>query len=152
MSNYVPEGGWSAVASSADGSKLVAGMNAGVIYTSTNSGATWVMNNVLDTAWTSLASSADGSRLIGTAMDIGSGSGVYTSQSIPSPRLNLTSSGGNLTASWLIPSTNFVLQQSPDLNSWGDMTNTPVLNLTNLQDEVALPLDNGSGFFRLKTP
>jgi hypothetical protein len=47
---------------------------------------------------------------------------------------------------------NFVLQQSSDLASWTDMTDTPALNLTNLQNEVVLSPTNGSGFYRLKTP
>ena len=51
-----------------------------------------------------------------------------------------------------MPSTNFVMQQSPDLCSWTDMTTTPVLNLTNLQNEVILPLTGSNGFYRLKTP
>jgi hypothetical protein len=32
------------------------------------------------------------------------------------------------------------------------VTNPPVLNLTNLQNQVTLPLSGGSGFYRLKTP
>jgi len=43
------------------------------------------------------------------------------------------------------------LQQSADLSNWTDLTNSPVLNLTNLQEEVVLSPINGSGFFRLKT-
>ena len=52
--------------------------------------------------------------------------------------------------SWLIPSQDFTLQQSPDLLSWTDVTNPPVLNLTNLQNQVTLPPLDGSSFFRLK--
>jgi hypothetical protein len=78
--------------------------------------------------------------------------GIYTSQITPTPQLNLTPSGGNLTASWIIPSTNFVLQQSADLSSWTDVTNSPALNLNDLQDEIVLSPTNGSGFYRLKTP
>jgi hypothetical protein len=68
--------------------------------------------------------------------------------------MNTTPANGNLTLSWIIPSTNFVLEQNLDLTStnWTDVTNMPVLNLTNLQDEVTLPLTNGSGFYRLATP
>ena len=51
-----------------------------------------------------------------------------------------------------MPSTNFVLQQSADLLSWTDVTNPPVLNLTNLQNQVTLPPSGSSGFYRLKTP
>jgi hypothetical protein len=32
------------------------------------------------------------------------------------------------------------------------MTNQPVLNLTNLQNEVMLSPSSSSGFYRLKTP
>jgi len=33
-----------------------------------------------------------------------------------------------------------------------DVTNPPVLNLTNLQNQVTLPPSGNSGFYRLKTP
>ena len=54
--------------------------------------------------------------------------------------------------SWIVPSTNFVMQQSSDLQNWSDMTNQPILNLTNLQDEVFLPPPGSNVFYRLKTP
>ena len=59
---------------------------------------------------------------------------------------------GNLTLSWIVPSTNLVLQQSADLSGWTNVTNLPVLNLTNLQNEVILSPTGSSGFYRLKTP
>jgi len=65
--------------------------------------------------------------------------------------VNVSPKNGNLKFSWTVPSTNFVVQQSPDLASWTDVTNAPVLNLTNLQNEVTLPPAGSSGFFRLKT-
>ena len=71
---------------------------------------------------------------------------------MPAPCLNLTSSSNNNSISWIIPSTNFMLQQSSDLTAWADVTNVPVLNLTNLQNQVTLPSSNASGFYRLKTP
>jgi len=54
--------------------------------------------------------------------------------------------------SWLIPSTNFVLQQNLDLTAtnWTDITNTHVLNLTNLQNQIFLPLPASNSFYRLK--
>ena len=79
-------------------------------------------------------------------------SSIYISQVDPSPQLNLASSGNHLTASWVIPSTNFVMQRSSDFSSWTDVTNLPVLNLTNLEEEVVLSPTNSSGFYRLKTP
>ncbi|MEI7807945.1 MAG: sialidase family protein [Verrucomicrobiota bacterium] len=60
---------WSSVASSADGTKLVAAAmddsaNAGWIYTSTNSGFTWTQTSApTNSYWVSVASSADGSKL-----------------------------------------------------------------------------------------
>ena len=74
---------WSSVASSADGTKLVATVGdtlsaSGYIYTSTDSGATWTAR---DSArqWVSVASSSDGTKLV-AANYAGSWSpGIYTS-------------------------------------------------------------------------
>jgi hypothetical protein len=80
------------------------------------------------------------------------GTGIHTLQSTPAPALNIAPTNGNLTLSWLVSSTNFEMQQSSDLLNWADMTNQPVLNLTNLQDEVILPPPGSNVFYRLKTP
>jgi hypothetical protein len=167
-----PATNWIALASSADGSRLaaVAGgrrslqnpVVTGPIYTSTNSGATWKSNNVPVHNWTSVASSADGCILVAADAGILStnvpgatvGGGIWTAQTPPGSSLNIAPTNGNLALSWTMPSTIFVLQQNPDLTTtnWADVTNPPVLNLTNLQDEVTLPMPAGSGFYRLKTP
>jgi hypothetical protein len=56
---------WKAIASSVDGRRMVAVVNNGFIYTSTNYGATWGQQaNSQSRAWTSVASSADGLRLV----------------------------------------------------------------------------------------
>ena len=56
---------WSVMASSADGTKLVAIANAAAIFTSTDSGMTWVSNTVSSTTpWKCIASSADGTKLV----------------------------------------------------------------------------------------
>ena len=155
VSNNVPDGVWDGVASSADGSRLVAvGQGNAEIYTSTNAGATWISNGVPSQIWYGVASSADGNKLVAVSV-FGTGSNpgnILTSYSTPSPQLNLTSSPANLTLAWTVPSTNFVLQQSADLSSWSPVTNPPVLNLTNLQNQVTLSPSNSTGFFRLKTP
>lgn len=57
---------WYSVASSADGAKLVAGVNGGQIYTSTDSGTNWTARAVSG-QWYSVASSADGTKLIAGA-------------------------------------------------------------------------------------
>jgi hypothetical protein len=158
---------WMAVAASADGSKLAAvgaesaPLNGGIgpgmakpIFTSTNSGATWKSNNV-PAHWKSIASSADGSKLVAAIEYFDEhliGGGIWTSQSKPTPSIQITPANNNLRLSWLVPSTNFVLQSSTDLSGWTDLTNQPALNLTNLQNEVFLPFSGSGGFFRLKTP
>src|SRR5215831_11463906 len=54
---------WQAIASSADGSKLVAVVSYGQIYTSTDAGMTWTPHES-SRNWYSVASSADGTKLV----------------------------------------------------------------------------------------
>ena len=69
----------------------------------------------------------------------------------PAPQLNVAATNNNLAFSWIVPSTNFVLQQNPDLTmaNWATVTNVPVLNLSNLQQQVSLAPSNNAGFYRL---
>ena len=62
---HAPTGNWQALAMSADGSKLVAAVYGGGIYTSTNFGGTWVSNSAPVTNWSGVASSADWGRVGG---------------------------------------------------------------------------------------
>jgi len=71
--NY-PNNLWMAVASSADGSKLVAAVYNGQLYTSTDFGVTWTARDS-NRAWYAVASSADGSKLVASA----NGGQLYTS-------------------------------------------------------------------------
>ncbi len=150
VSNNVPGGSWVSVACSADGNKLVAAAQQAApnIFTSTNSGGTWASDGVPDDTLNSVAGSADGNKSVAVAV---LGGGIYASQSTPAPQLKLTSSGSNFALSWIVPSAHFELQQNDNLNtaSWVTLTNTPVLNFTNLQDEIALLPTGGSSFFRL---
>lgn len=58
---------WRRVASSADGSKLVAAANSGYLYTSTDSGLTWTARATdASRFWYGVASSDDGSKLVAT--------------------------------------------------------------------------------------
>ena len=148
--NAAPTGYWNAIASSADGNKLVAA-SAYAIYCSADGGLTWKSNTVPDDYWNCVGSSADGNKLAATSSEDGD-EGLYISQSTPRPGLSLTPSNGNLTVSWTVPSTNFVLQHSSDLISWLDVTNTPALNLNNLQNQISLSPSNSSDFYRLVTP
>ena len=80
------------------------------------------------------------------------GGGIYTWQTTPHPVLNVTPSGANLLLSWIIPSQPFVLQENADLatTNWTDVASAPVLNLTNLQNQVTLPLSAAHRFYRLR--
>jgi len=65
---------WYGVASSADGSKLVAVVNRGQIYTSADSSVTWTPRGIA-TNWDDVASSADGTKLVAVVND----GQIYTS-------------------------------------------------------------------------
>ena len=140
---------WGSVAASADGRRMIA-VSYPSIYTSPDSGMTWVSNNAPGLSWSAAASSADGNVLYAAAYP----GGIYTLRTTPAPSLNLslTPANGSAGLSWTIPSTNFVLQQSPDLANWSGVTNASTLNPTNLQNQVTVPLTNNEGFYRLTTP
>lgn len=153
QSNSIPDAPgllypWPAM--SADGSRLAIAGYDGSIHTSTDFGATWVSNNIPSAYWESIAASADGTRLVAVA----NAGGIYAWQTTPAPGLHISTHSGNVMLSWLTPSTNFFLQQDPNLAAagWSDVTNVPALNFTNLNCEVTLPSANSSRFFRLKTP
>ena len=154
ITDSAPYTNWQCVASSADGTRLAAvyssGSNGG-IYSSTNSGTTWTSNSVVSQKWLAVAASADGNKLVGAPPNLSSG-GVYIWYCAPIPSINLLLTNGGFTLSWLVPATNFVLQSSCDLCGWTDLTNAPVLNFTNLQNEVTLSATNSNIFYRLKAP
>jgi photosystem II stability/assembly factor-like uncharacterized protein len=109
---------WQSIASSADGTNIIAGDN-GYVYTSTDSGNTWTQRTTSGSRyWRSMAASSDGTKIVGGAW----GDYIYTSttsgatwvaRTVPGIRnwISVTSSadGVNLTA-----------------YAWGD-TNTGVL-------------------------
>jgi len=129
---------------SADGTHwLIVGAQ---IFTSTNSGITWQTN--LDTAplWSAASMSADGSEV---ALLEG-GAGTWLGRETPSPRLQLRNQGSTLELSWLLSSTNFVLQETTDVTSdWVTVPISPALIFTNLQQEITLPVTTHNAFFRL---
>jgi hypothetical protein len=149
---------WQSVAVSADGNTIVAGgspiNNPCDVYVSTNFGVSWVSNTLSSDFFggyvLAVNSSADGGKFFASSL----GGLICSSQSIVAPQLKLASLTCNLNLSWIVPSTNFVLQQNLDLTTtnWMDVTNTPALNLANLQNEIVLSPSNSSGFYRLRTP
>jgi hypothetical protein len=142
-----PTSHWFSIASSADGTRLIASGQEG-LFTSTDSGSTWVTNWPPGLTRTSVASSADGSKLAAAI----EGGRIYIAQSVPTPTLNLTRSDSGVLVSWTVPSLDFKLQTSSDLDSpnWANVTNTVRLNLTNLQNEVVVSISNTNQFYRLK--
>jgi hypothetical protein len=146
MTNSPPVGRTVAVASSADGTKLIA-VEEGVVWSSTNSGLSWASTNLAG-FWLGAALSADGGR---QAIGEGSPGEIWTSQTTTSPQMALAISGGVLIASWTVPSTNFILEQSADLISWSAVTNPAVFNVANLQYQTSVAATNFDGFYRLAT-
>jgi hypothetical protein len=153
-----PSNNWACVASSVDGTKLAAATAChgfgDQTYISTYSGTTWTL--MTGGSGSCLASSADGSLIAaGGWFAIGVLSYAAPPSSIPpSPRLAIELSGGHPLLSWLVPSTSFVLQQSPDVAppNWMDATNQPTLNFTSLHLETTLTPSSGNTFYRLKQP
>lgn len=145
-----PSSGFGSIASSADGTHLILDRNgpAMPLYVSTDSGFTWTTANVASNYWSAVASSADGNTVAAAI----NGGGIWIGRNVPAPQLNISPTGNQVGLSWTLPSSNFVAQSSQDLSNWTDLTNKPVLNLTNLQNQLSLPPTNGSAFYRLATP
>jgi len=107
---------------------------------------TWTQTGAPSMSWGTIAMSADGRET-----DASTNGHIYMLKTIAAPQVNITPINDSFKLSWLVPSRNFVLQQSTDLSAWTDVTNSPVLNFTNLNDEVTVPPASGCGFYRLVT-
>jgi hypothetical protein len=149
----VPITNWVGLSSSADGRNMFASTasdgplnGANAIYRSTNFGANWTRLSAPTPWWRGLATSADGGKLVVAA--IGS---IYTAQLIQPPTLGIVSTNGNVTLSWIIPSTNFVLQETSDLAStnWTNVTVTPSFDPTTSRESVSRPATASNSFYRL---
>jgi hypothetical protein len=125
------------------------------IYTSLDSGATWVEAHAPVGNWQLAAASADASKIVALAYD-GPVGILHLPASPPPPlrppRLTFGRLGADLGISWLVPSTSFVLQQNPDLSTtnWTDVPTPPKLNLTNLNYELTVSPTPDQNFYRLK--
>jgi hypothetical protein len=149
-----PASNWVALASSSDGSKLIAAAGKS-IYTSSNSGTSWLKNDLPFTNWVSgVASSADGSKLA-AATGGGGGAGypgyIYLWQTSSIPVLHISATGATVVVSWTVPSSPFTLQSSSNLATWVDDTNTPFLDFLNLRYEVTVPAIAEKCFYRLRS-
>jgi len=97
---------WQTVASSVDGTHLVAAAVddgtgsylGGPIYTSPDSGQTWQLEGAPQATWMSVASSADGGKLVGVTQT----GNIYTWQSdaAAAPALSIARTDSDLVISW----------------------------------------------------
>jgi hypothetical protein len=155
ITNSAPSMHWQAVASSADGATLMAASGgsiySGSMFVSKDSGMTWITATVPYENWSSVACSADGNRLVAVVNNF-SGGLIFTSLCPQPPSLSITRWNSTAIISWTLPAMDFTLQQNPDLTAtnWTDVTTSPVLNLTNLQNQVMLPPTNSRSFYRLR--
>ncbi|HWC61834.1 MAG TPA: hypothetical protein VHC44_19255 [Verrucomicrobiae bacterium] len=126
---------------SADGATW--GIAGAQLYISSDGGATWSTNFSTGTYIADM--SADGGEIAVK------GSTNAVGFIIPSPQLAIRPTNNNFKISWLLPSTNFVLQQSADIaaQSWASVPSNPTLNDTNLQQQVTVPATESNAFFRL---
>ena len=145
MNSVLSAGVWGLVASSADGSRLVAlDTSWGRISGSADAGASWAWVNAPAQAWTALALSADGSTLV-AAFD----GGIYVSQL---PALTITRSGSNVVISWPTNATGFGLQQSSALGSPNWVGLSAPVSIVNARNQVSVTPTNRANFYRLKSP
>ena len=152
-----PYGGGTSVASSADGTHLVATVSVGsryldAIYTSTDSGMTWRTNDVsgyysTGGGWRAVASSADGSKLVAVVC-VGD---IYTWQLAPILSMRLTNDSTTISWPAVSAAAGCLLEQACDLSmtNWTDIL-TPTTFVTNGQCQVILPRSADRQFYRLK--
>jgi hypothetical protein len=118
---------WSATAMSSDGSKIAAG-GRGLIYTTGNSGDTWVSNSVPPNVWYySMSSSTNGSILAAVANP----GGIYVGPMSLAPAMKLGlnpglssgSNGFNVVLYSLWPRLHYEIDTSTNLVNWQAITN-----------------------------
>jgi hypothetical protein len=147
-----PVTNWSALTMSADGSQLVAAVNDGPLYTSSDSGATWNAANVPASDWSAVAVSANGAELVAVV----DGGAIYTQQSslqpATAPALQIQMTNGSVILSWPASATTCVLQQNSNLGgaAWQNLSTTPVM--INGLNQVTLPITPGPSLYRLMQP
>jgi hypothetical protein len=116
------------------------------VYTSSDGAVTWSAN-FSPGQWYGGTVSADGCE----AIVEGGAAGTPMGRTVPSPQLSIQMTNPMPVISWLLPSTNFVLQQNLDLSTtnWLPISAIPTLNFTNLQQQVSVPAITSNAFFRL---
>jgi hypothetical protein len=164
MLGYSADGHRMAAAASFGGS--VSGVPFSEIFLSGDAGLSWALAPYLPSTRrdrpdmpspTGLAMSADGCALFAAGMadlEADFSGAVATFETNPAPSLAVTRSGRVLVLSWVVPSMNFVLEQSADPGgtNWTEVPGTPVLDYSTLQERVTVPAPAGPMFYRLEGP
>ena len=104
---------------------------------------------------TNVSCSSDGNSMLAWIVlspSITPGQGRLVLQTQPAPVLGITRAAGHAALSWLVPSSDFTIEQTTDLSTpnWISVSNPMVLNFTNLQNQVTLPQPTGNAFYRLR--
>jgi hypothetical protein len=144
---------WAGLCSSADGRTMFASTasdgqlnGANAIYRSTDFGASWTRLSAPTPWWRGIATSANTGKLVVAAIGP-----IYTAQFSQTPMLNILSTTGTVSLSWVIPSTHLVLQQTSDLPSgnWTGVGIAPSFDPTTLRQSVNLPASASNRFYRM---
>jgi photosystem II stability/assembly factor-like uncharacterized protein len=116
------------------------------LYRSTNFGANWIRLSGPTPWWSDIAASADGGRLVVAAIGP-----IYTAQFIQPPKLDIHSTNNSVNLSWIIPSANFVLQETFDLagGNWTEVNDTPSFDSAILRQSVTEPATASNRFYRM---
>ncbi len=165
----VPSLRWSSVSSSGHGDKLFAAAWEGQVYISPDAGKTWTSAVAPDAQWQAVASTFDGSQCFAAIWNIWNDgpTGIYTAEALSpvsttnadgtinpqpepaAPLLEMRKDGSNVILSWSASFTGFQLQDAVDLaaSTWNDVSAQPTV--AGGREQVVLPAESGSRFFRL---
>ena len=136
---------WTALATSADGTRLAAGTASSGIYHSANSGASWQLSDAGGLYWNSIASSADGTAPVAAGTNL-----IFVGQA-PLPVLSLAITGTNVSVFWPtnVAGYGLFLFYKTDLTNsfWQFVAPAPVI--TNNLYRVTQPATNNQIFFNL---
>jgi hypothetical protein len=136
---------------SADGRQLTAAVKGGLLYSSSDSGTTWVAASVPAANWKAVAGSANGAALVAVVQGGVIFSLISEVQTPAVPALQIQLVQGNVVLAWPAGGAAVVLQQSTNLlgSNWTDVPVTPTV--TNGQNQVTVPMTGSQTMYRLRS-
>ena len=142
--NTVATSALTALATSADGTRLVAAASGVGIYNSADGGTNWVESDAGGGTWTSVASSADGTQLAASSQEL-----LFVGMT-PLPKLTLTPAGASVFVSWPTNVAGYSLYLFTGTNvTTMPWSFAPLPIVTNGVYRVTLPVTNSPSFFWL---